>query len=168
MYYLGCCTQFFGPWSCRERWPFIRWWGRRFRLCVSLLFIVIVLFILNLIGNFIGDDTLACGSGRTQQHTSWTRNTLQNSEDSDDFFARIYERSRSWMWRARVRFDWKDGTYHCKAYLLPLFSPCGPSGHVSDFEDSEMLDMCHSESLIWVPLLENFFFSKITISPTNM
>jgi hypothetical protein len=52
----------------------------------------LVLFILILIGNFIDDDTLACGSGGTQ-HTSW--NTLQNGEDLDDFFHRLYERYRS-------------------------------------------------------------------------
>jgi len=42
---------------------------------------------------FIDDQTpIASGSG-TQQHRSWNR--LQNGEELDDFFAGIYERSRS-------------------------------------------------------------------------
>ena len=48
---------------------------------------------LHLIGGFIDDETpMGSGSG-TQQHTSW--NALQNGGDIDDFFAGIYERSRS-------------------------------------------------------------------------
>ena len=53
----------------------------------------IYLISFHLIGGFIDDQTpIASGSG-TQQHTSW--NTLQNSDDLNDFFDRIYERSRS-------------------------------------------------------------------------
>ena len=53
-----------------------------------------------MIGSFIDDDTpIASGSG-TQQHTSW--NALQNGEDLDDFFARIYEQSRSRRMRPTV------------------------------------------------------------------
>jgi len=48
---------------------------------------------LYLIGDFIDDETpIASGSG-TQKHTSW--NAMQNGGDIDDFFAGIYERSRS-------------------------------------------------------------------------
>ena len=55
---------------------------------------------LHLIGGFIDDKTpVASGSG-TQQHTSW--NALQNGGDMDDFFAGIYERSRSRRMRPTV------------------------------------------------------------------
>ena len=48
---------------------------------------------MHFIGDFIDDETpIASGSG-TRQHTSWK--TLQNGEDLDEFFAGIYERSRS-------------------------------------------------------------------------
>jgi hypothetical protein len=59
---------------------------------------------LDLIGGFIDDETpIASGSG-TQEHTSW--NTLQNSDDLNDFFDRIYERSRS----RRIRPTVEDNT----------------------------------------------------------
>jgi hypothetical protein len=49
---------------------------------------------------FIDDDPpIASGSG-TQQHRSW--NDLQNDEDLEDFFAGIYERSRSRRMRPTV------------------------------------------------------------------
>ena len=52
MFCVGCCIQLFGPWSCRERWPFLRSWGRQVRLCV------ISVYFLHLIGDFIDDETL--------------------------------------------------------------------------------------------------------------
>jgi hypothetical protein len=33
-----------------------------------------------------------------------------------------------------------SGTYHCEAYILPLFALCGPSGRVSDFEEMFYFD----------------------------
>ena len=59
------------------------------------------LSLVHLIGDFIDDETpIASGSGGTQQHRSW--NALQNGEDLDDFFAKIYERSRSGRRRPTV------------------------------------------------------------------
>jgi hypothetical protein len=51
------------------------------------------ILILHLIGDFIDDETPVASGSRTQQHTSW--NTLQNGGDLDEFFAGIYQRSRS-------------------------------------------------------------------------
>jgi hypothetical protein len=47
MFCLGCCTRVFGPWGCRERWPFNKWWGRRFKSCViSVLFYIFILILI--------------------------------------------------------------------------------------------------------------------------
>ena len=46
------------------------------------------------------DRPIAIGS-RTQHHTLW--NSLQNAEDLDDFFDRIYE--QSWSHRMRPTVD---------------------------------------------------------------
>ena len=63
---------------------------------------------LYLIDDFIDDETpVASGSG-TQQHTSSRWNALQSDKDLDDFFARIYERSRSHRMRPTVEDDSED------------------------------------------------------------
>jgi hypothetical protein len=48
------------------------------------------------------DTPIASGSG-TQQYTSW--DNLQNSEDLDDFFDQIYQRSRSHRLGMRPTFE---------------------------------------------------------------
>ena len=69
------------------------------------------LSLVHLIGDFIDDETpIASGSGGTQQHRSW--NALQNGEDLDDFFARIYERSRSGITR-RPTFEDSNTPHDC-------------------------------------------------------
>jgi len=63
-------------------------------------FFLFILILITLIGGFIDDETpIASGSG-SQQHTSW--NALQSGGDLDDFFDRIYERSRSRRMRPTV------------------------------------------------------------------
>ena len=57
-----------------------------------------------MIDSFIDDDLethIASGSG-TQQRTSWS---IRNDEDSDSFFARLYERIRSRRIRPTVSVE---------------------------------------------------------------
>jgi len=67
---------------------------------VRHIFKKIIVILITFNTGFIDDQTpIASGSG-TQQHRSWNR--LQNGEELDDFFAGIYERSRSHRMRPAI------------------------------------------------------------------
>ena len=56
---LGCCSQIFGPWSCRGQWLIYRWRGWWVEWCVSLASLLFLnLFFLHLINELLISDTL--------------------------------------------------------------------------------------------------------------
>ena len=66
----------------------------------SSLFIIILMIQLHLIDDFIDDGAPTASGSGTRQYMSW--NSLQNDEALNDFFAGIYERSRTSRMRHTV------------------------------------------------------------------